>query len=260
MTPEDEFGELRARLEREDGVLGAVLSGSRAREGMATELSDYDVLVVVEDAAEEAYAPLRRRDARLDVTVMPLREFRTHALPGSGTEWNRYAFVHAELLKDSRDGLVGRLLRRKGRLTEEEAAESAPVLLDAFLNSLYRCLKNDRDGDALAARLDAAESVPFYLGYVFALEGRVRPYNKYLGWELRRHPLDWPQGRHDHLLGLLGGMLSGEVACSARQLFVELEPRARAAGHEPVLASWGEDLTLMRGGPSRPGRGRAGLP
>jgi len=256
MTPEDEFEALRAWLEHEERALGAVLTGSRAREGTATALSDYDVLLVVEDGTEQVFADWWRRDARLDVGVMPLTEFRTHALPASGTEWNRYAFVHAELLKDSGDGLIAELVRRKSRLTETEAAESAPVLLDAFLNSLYRCLKNDRDGNTLAARLDAAESLPFHLGYVFALEGRVRPYNKYLDWELRHHPLSRPEWGHGHLPGLLAEVLSGQPVAAVRQLLRELEPCARAAGHGTVLDSWGEDLQLMRGEGTRGGFGR----
>lgn len=241
------FGAFTARMEAEPHVLGMVLSGSRAREGTATRRSDYDVLLVVVDGAEEFLGAEWRRDARLDVSVMPLAEFRTHALPGSGTEWNRYAFTHARVLKDAVDGLVAELVLEKGRLAPGEAARTAAQVLDAFLNSVYRCLKNDRDGNNIAARLDAAECLPFHLAHVFALHERVRPFNKYLGWELRQHPLSRPEWEHDHLLGLLGQALSTSVAGAVRQLFNELEPHARAAGHGPVLDSWGEDLELMRG-------------
>ena len=92
MRPEDGFAALRARAAGDPHVLGVVLSGSQAREGMATSLSDHDVLLVVDDAAETSAGEVRR-DARLDLVVMPLREFRRHALPGSGTEWNRAAFT-----------------------------------------------------------------------------------------------------------------------------------------------------------------------
>ncbi|WP_070013785.1 nucleotidyltransferase domain-containing protein [Streptomyces abyssalis] len=111
MTPEEEFAGLRERLAGEPRVLGLVLSGSQAREGTATARSDYDVILVVADDAGERFAAESRRDARLDVSVMPLTEFRTHALPGSGTEWNRYAFTHARVLKDTGQG-AGRRARR----------------------------------------------------------------------------------------------------------------------------------------------------
>ena len=94
-------------------------------------------------------------------------------------------------------------MRRQATLSPEEADG---VLiehdrLDGWVNFAYRALKNDRDGRPLEARLDAAESVPWLLDVVFAIAGRVRPYNKYLPWELRTHPLDgWPA---DDLLALV---------------------------------------------------------
>ncbi|MFC6082968.1 hypothetical protein [Sphaerisporangium aureirubrum] len=244
MTPQEEFDAFLGRVTGDPGVLGVVLSGSRAREGVATAHSDYDVTLVTADGVPSAEA---RRDARLDVSVMPLAEFREHALPGSGTEWNRYAFTRARVLKDTAAGLVGGLVAAKGRLTPSEAAAVAPAALDAFLNGVYRCLKNARDGDATGARLDAAEALPHHLTYVFALHGRVRPYNKYLAWELDRHPLPRPEWSREHLLGLLSEALSPAAAPAVRRLLTELEPHARAAGHGSVLDSWGDDLRFMLG-------------
>ncbi|MFC5826627.1 hypothetical protein [Nonomuraea insulae] len=82
------------------------------------------------------------------------------------------------------------LIVAKATLTPSEAEAVASEALGAFLNSAYRCLKNDRDGNLAGALLDGAEAVPYFLTYVFASHGRLRPYNKYLGWELRRHPLE----------------------------------------------------------------------
>ncbi|MFF2848620.1 hypothetical protein ACFVT5_20175 [Streptomyces sp. NPDC058001] len=67
----------------------------------------------------------------------------------------------------------------------------------------------------------------------------MRPYNKYLGWELRHHPLSRPEWPHDHLLPLLEQALSPSPAPALRQLFNELEPRARVAGHDQVLDALG---------------------
>ncbi|TKA10492.1 nucleotidyltransferase domain-containing protein [Actinacidiphila oryziradicis] len=247
MTLEEEFAAFQTRMEKNAEVLGVVLSGSQAREGMATAHSDYDLLLVVADGAEEALAGEARRDTRMDVSAMPLGEFRGHALPGSGTEWNRYAFTHAKLLKDTPEALIAGLVTAKGRLSPAEAAETAPEVLDGFLNSLYRCLKNERDGNIHGERLDAAEALPFYLTYVFALHGRVRPYNKYLSWELRHRPLGRPEWAHDHLLGLLAEALTPTAVRAVRIMFNEVEPHARAAGHGSVLDAWGEDLIFMRG-------------
>lgn len=51
------------------------------------------------------------------------------------------------------------------------------------------CWEARRDGRSLEPSLDAAESVTWWLDTVFALRGLVRPYNKYLPWALRQHPL-----------------------------------------------------------------------
>lgn len=251
MTPTtsaaEEYAALLNRVRRDRRVLGLVLSGSRARDGVATDRSDYDVYLVVEDGAGPLTA-LSRRDALLDVVVLPLAEFRTHALAGSGTEWNRYAFAHAKVVKDTADGLIGELVAAKGALTREEAAALAPGFLDAFLNSAYRCVKSARDGQVLAAGLDAAEAVPYFLTYVFALHNRVRPYNKYLSWELRHHPLSRPEWSHDHLLPLLAEVLTPSAPAAIRRLFTELEPLARGWGHGAVLDDWGDDLLRLRMG------------
>lgn len=234
-----EFAALLARSEDDPRVLGVILNGSRAREGTVTAYSDYDVLLVVADEAEGHLFGERRRDARLDVSTMTLSEFRTHALPGSASDWNRYAFAHCKVLKDTGEGLIAALIDEKSRMSPAEAAQRAPLILDAFLNSLYRCVKNDRDGNLAGARLDGAEAVPPYLTYLFALHHRVRPYNKYLVWELEHYPLSRPEWAHERLVPRLIGASSEDAARTVQSLFVELEAHARAAGHGPVIDEWG---------------------
>jgi len=116
--------------------------------------------------------------------------------------------------------------------------------LDACANSLYRSVNNHRDGQVLAARLDAADSVRFLLVLLFALDRRPRPCPKYRQWELARHPL---AGRHTGVLLRAGDRISatGDVSLQ-RYLFTRVEAAARGAGHGEVLDAWGEDLDLMR--------------
>ena len=110
---------------------------------------------------------------------------------------------------------------------------------------------NHRDGRPLEARLDAAESVPWLLDVVFAMAGRVRPYNKYLPWELERHPVPgWPAGA---LLPLVERILTGEPA-AVREAFSHVEAACRAhdaaRGHtrtSDLLAGWGAELAILRG-------------
>jgi predicted nucleotidyltransferase len=240
-----EFGALCDTARRDPAVLGVVLTGSQAREGMATRWSDHDVIVVTADGTTTRVTA--GRGATLDVVVMPLAKFRIHGLPESGSDFNRYAFVHAGIVQDTPDGLIARLVARKAVLAAAEAPELAAATLDAFTNSGYRALKNRRDGRLTEARLDAAEGVPFLLAHLFAMERRVRPFNKYLGWELERHPLSSPSWRAGRLLPLLAQLLGPGWPPVLRGLFAEVERAARAAGHGPVLDAWGEDLELLRG-------------
>jgi hypothetical protein len=145
---------------------------------------------------------------------------------------------------DRLDGGIAQILADKAQLDAGEAFRPSAEWLDAYANSLYRCVKNDRDGNALAARLDAADSVRFLLELLFALDRRPRPYNKYLTWELARYPL--PGWDADKLLNAVDCIArTGDVRLQ-RRLFARVEAAARQAGHSKVLDAWGEDLDLMR--------------
>lgn len=233
-----EFTELAAA---DPAVVGLVLKGSRAHEGMTTEYSDHDLYVVLADGATTTLTRFTgHRTPELDLVVLTLAEFRAAGMPG----FERYALARARVVLDRLDGGIARILAAKARLDADEAAREAGAYLDAYANSLYRSVKNHRDGHTLAARLDAADSVRYLLETLFALDRRPRPYNKYLAWELTRFPLpDWDTTT---LLDTLAHISATGDAPAQRRLFAQAEAVARRAGHGPVLDAWGEDLHLMR--------------
>ncbi|SHH98509.1 hypothetical protein [Streptomyces sp. 3214.6] len=222
-------------------VVGLVLKGSRAHEGMTTEHSDHDLYVVLADGATTALTRfMGHRTPELDLVVLSLDEFRAAGMPG----FERYALARARIVLDRLDGGIAEILAGKARLDADEAFEGASGWLDAYANSLYRSVKNDRDGQTLAARLDAVDSVRFLLESLFALDRRPRPYNKYLEWELARFPLPgWDTGMLLDAVDRVSG--TGDVP-TQRHLFAQVEAVARRAGHSAVLDAWGEDLRLMR--------------
>ncbi|MGW6903325.1 hypothetical protein [Streptomyces sp. NPDC054940] len=234
-------------------VVGLVLKGSRAHDGMATEYSDHDLYVVLADGAVTDLPRFTgHRTSQLDLVIVSLAEFRAAGMPGH----ERYALARARIVLDRTAGgiaefggieesqSIAEILAAKARLGVDEAFRAAGGWLDAYANSLYRSVKNDRDGEPLAARLDATDSVGHLLELLFALDRRPRPYNKYLRWELARHPLPGWDG--DALLGAVDRIsASGDVAVQ-RLLFARVEAAARRAGHGAVLDAWGEDLRLMR--------------
>ena len=105
-----------------------------------------------------------------------------------------------------------------------------------------------------AALLDAAESVPWFLDFLFAVHGRVRPYNKWLAWELERHPL--PNRSNsllldpNDLLPRLERIVRTGGPADQQALFRETEALARhhCLGH--VLDGWEPDLAWLHGTPS----------
>lgn len=243
--------DVAARNDAEHGedLLGLVLSGSAGR-GIATERSDVDLYVVLTDEGighrTTAHSP--------SVDEMPVTLSELIAVPSFGTDgwWYRWSFAWAPVLLDRTSGRIPASLQRQATVTPGEA-ESILVehdRLDGWLNYAYRALKNDRDGRTLERRLDAAESMPWLLDVIFSLGGRVRPYHKYLPWELREHPLSaWDA---EELLGLLTATLDGDPA-AIRSTFRQVEPLCRAFDDqrsEPKLTSiiddWGDELDLLR--------------
>ncbi|GAB1818960.1 hypothetical protein [Herbidospora sp. RD11066] len=216
-------------------VVGLVLKGSHAHDDMVTEHSDHDLYVVVADGATTDLVRFTgHRSPYLDLVVLSLAEFRE--VPA----FERYALARARVVLDRLDGGIAGVLAAIARVGPDEAGQ----WLDAYANSLYRSVKNDRDGHALAARLDAADGIRFLLEALFALDGRPRPYNKYLTWELARYPL--PGWDTAALLEAVGHISATGDALAQQRLFAQVEAAARRAGHGAVLDAWGDDLDLMR--------------
>ncbi|WP_165355978.1 nucleotidyltransferase domain-containing protein [Nocardioides ganghwensis] len=233
-----------------DELLGLVLSGSAARD-LATGLSDLDVMVVLTDRA--AADRSTEKSQEVDEIVEAWSDLTTVAPFGTEYWWYRWSYAWAPVLLDRTGGALADAVRRQATLSPDEA--DAVLVdhdrLDGWLNFAYRALKNDRDGRAVEARLDAAESVPWLLDVVFAMAGRVRPYNKYLPWELREHPLEgWAA---DDLLGLVQRTLDGD-ASAVRETFARVRTACtahdRRRGHTrttDMVDGWGRELAIFDG-------------
>lgn len=233
-------------------ILGIVLSGSAAR-GMATIHSDVDVMVIRDEHAKAAPRDVMRSTA-IDEIPKTLAEIETVKPVDSDGAWERWSYAWALVMKDTSDGRIASAVQRQAILDDAEIHHVLVNLsrLDEFINYTYRALKSHRDQRKDAARLDSAECVRPLLDIVFALCGRVRPYNKYLAWELEEHPLpsaEWQDGR---LLSYVNGLLDGEEAavCKVFQA-VERECLAydRRSGRDElstIIKEWGDELDLHR--------------
>lgn len=251
-----EFESLVAEARDHDDVLGLFVFGSRRSGMVADERSDWDDGVVVRDDAALARFDARHPYAHValvEVASATFDQLREHAAIGSDREWARYLYAHVDVLIDKTGGELTRVLADKERIPPEKLRAFTADALGAYVNSTYRSLRAGMVGLARAARLDAAESVPSLLRVIFAFEGRIRPFNKYLAWELEHHPLTEAAWTSDALEPQLDALLDGD-ADAQRALFRDVERVARAGGFDPELDEWEPDVAWLRGdGGYRPG-------
>jgi predicted nucleotidyltransferase len=246
---EQELAGLLERAGADARVIGVVLFGSRAWGQAVDERSDYDVLLLAVD--EAAVAELERelpfvRGARIEIVSDTVDGLRAHAEIGSRSEWARPSYAHARVLLDKTGGELERIVAEKHVQPEEGRLERARAQLDTYLNSYHRSARNRLVGFETAARLDAAESIPPFLATIFLLEGRVRPFNKHLAWELGERPLAEAAWARDVLLPRLERILDGDLA-EQQALFRDVERVARAAGLGGVIDGWEPDVAWLRG-------------
>jgi hypothetical protein len=210
----------------DQNVIGIVVHGSRGRGLHVHEGSDWDVIVVVRE-------PSGRYDSKHGSALESFEITSLSQLP----PWMLPALTWTTPALD-KTGAVAAQLAEATHVDPATAAEP----LDGYVNQYYRSAKNARRGLELAALLDAQESIPYYLHFVFAAHGRVRPYNKWLEWELRERPLPVEVD----LERLERIARTGDLA-EQQALFRETEAIARERGHGRTIDGWEPDVAWLRG-------------
>lgn len=229
------------RARADDRCRGVILTGSTAR-GLATERSDLDVYVVL---SERVAGLESSRTPEMDTIYLTTTELED--VPADPSDWwNRWSFAYARVLLDK--GGVAEAVGAQATLTPAEVRMCLDRYLDGYINFAYRSLKADRDDRPFEGRLDAAESVSWLLWCVFAFHGRVRPYNKYLRWELVHHPLRRAPWSVLPLVDLITAVLDDGDPTAQRRIFAAVEHDARRHGYGDLVDAWGDELTLLRSG------------
>lgn len=182
------FEAILKKAENDDRIIGVVLAGARGK-GMFTEHSDYDIaLYTVDGVVGNIQEEYKSEQGVMDIGVLALSDFKNYAGMGSAEEWDRYTYAHITATID-KTGEVQKIIDEKGVLPPDHVSRVVKKALDAYLNLLYRSVKNDRDGNLFSSHFDACESLSSLLTFLFAVEGKIRPYNKFLKWELENYPL-----------------------------------------------------------------------
>jgi len=245
--PEQTFYSLLNEATDDPNILAFWLDGSRGK-GLETGDSDYDCTMIVKEKVSSQYA--RRysnlSSCEIDLSVMSLLQFRNYAAWGSDTAWARYNFTHLTAIVDKTGGEAQRLIDEKGGIPVAVKRSFIAGALDHFINQTYRSLKCFRDGSSVGARLEAAEAVTPFLNAVFALHDRLRPYYKYLEWELNERPLTRFAIKTDELIHCILDILANGAAPAQENLLVHLEELATADGYGGIFADWGAKLEWMK--------------
>ncbi len=189
MIKDQKYAALVVEAQQDPNILGLILAGGRGK-GQFTEQSDYDVELIATDtaAAKGKYKKYEEKDIIDSINPMTLDEFRAHAAWGGPEQWNRYTFAHNKAVFD-KAGELQKIIDEKGVIPPGKERELVENNIGGYMNLVYRAIKNFRDGNALSARLDGCESLPWLLTALFGSENRIRPYNKFLRWELEKYPI-----------------------------------------------------------------------
>src|SRR5215212_554500 len=248
MAKVQEQFQLLLRDAREDPrIVGLVLTGSRGK-GFGSEMSDFDVLLVVRPEALEDYRARFYEDESWDgfdwwVTSLPELE-PIAAAWGDPLAWEifcneRYSFADVSVLVD-KTGQVQQLVDEKGVIPEEQRLPVVNTALGAYTNSLYRSLKCLQNGNDLGARLEAADAIAHALTVIFALEGRHRPNYGYLARELKTRPLATFPLPADELLAMIDTILASGDAPTQQRLLAIIDSLGRQAGCGEAFDEWGD--------------------
>ena len=254
-TPAESYAALLQRAKDDPAVLAFWLGGSRGM-GQPKQYSDYDCAFIVADDAYAAFcaefglAEPFQADWRpgIDLAIRTFPMLEAAAAWGSDEQSYRYGFAHLTAIID-KTGRAQPLIEAKARAPAGEVSAFIHASLDYALNQAYRGLKCLRDGDPEASRLEAAEAVAPFLDAAFALhERRLRPYYKYLRWELETFPLERLPFGASEMMERLAELLSDRPAPALSRLLADSHPAFRAAGHGAAFDGWGGKLAWILGG------------
>jgi hypothetical protein len=247
LETDQKFNGIRNEAEKDPNIIAFWLAGSRGK-GMVTQFSDYDCVMIVKDGVLDEYKKkyYAQKTDDIEFWVMTLQEFRDHASWGSQYAWDRYNYAHIKSIVDKTDGEIEKLFLDKSVIPKDKIKEAVSGYLDAYINQIYRSLKCFRDGNPVASQLEANESIPWLFSSLFGLEGRLRPYYKYIQWEFKNYPLKHMPWEPDQLLEkVLKIIRTGDIQ-TQQELLKSIEPIFREKGYSEVLDGWEKKLDWMK--------------
>lgn len=240
MDKDEIYQKLLKEAESDSNIIGFVLSAGRGR-GFVTENSDYDIAIVVPDEMKAEYVEKYEKKYYstevIDIGVYSLTDYKNYAKWGEPDSPHRYNFAYLKAQID-RTGEIQKIINEKGIIPPDKIKEFVSGELDSYINYYYRAVKNYRDGSATACYFDGVESMFSLLAILFGVEGRLRPYNKYLEWDLKNHPLKFlPWPADDFVVKVKKIMTTGDIEIQ-KEIFKKVCELFRAQGYGEVIDGW----------------------
>ena len=237
--------ELIATANSDLNILGLFTTGSFGKK-MITDKSDYDVTIIVRDEVKNEYETKYKGFGGIlcDLSIKTMGELKETANWGGPMAWDRYNYTYLKAEID-KTGEIQKIIDEKGRIPLDKREEFVSASLDGFINQVYRSVKCFRDGNKIASHLEAADGLPSLLNAIFGLEGRIKPFYKYLDWELTNHPLKklpWPK---DEFIALLLKIIQTGDLTTQQTILKTLEKNYRKEGFDLLFDSWEEMLPWM---------------
>ncbi len=244
-TPKEQLEQIINTAKTDPNILGFFVDGSQGK-GLITQYSDYDASMIVKDEAKQEYKDryegLGKPD--IEISILTLEELKENAAWGSDSFWNRYNYVHLKAQVD-KTGEIQKIINEKGNIPADKRESFINGSLDHFINQVYRSVKCQRDGNMTASQLEAVESIEPLLNALFGLEGRIRPYYKYLEWELSNYPLTKLPWSKDQLMDTLIKIVQTADLKTQQETLKKIEQVFRKEGFNQVFDDWGEKLPWM---------------
>jgi len=244
-----EVEDLRRRILEEaaadQNIIGLFSTGSCGK-GMITDESDFDATMIVKDKVISEYINKYKGIGGIlcDLSVKTMSELKNAAAWGGPMAWDRYNYTHLKAEVD-KTGKIQKIINEKGIIPADKRKEFVSASLDGFINQVYRSVKCFRDGNIIASQLEAADGLPSLLSALFGLEGRMKPFYKYLNWELTNYPLKklpWPK---DEFISILVKIVQTGDLSTQQTVLKTVENLFRQEGFDELFDSWEEMLPWM---------------
>lgn len=246
MRAEQKFEHVVKLAKRDPDVVGLFLGGSRGK-GLQTKYSDYDVYIIVKDSkfkeCKQKYEAFDSED--FDMIVFSMKDFKEEA-DFERERWGRYNYVRLKVLIDKHQK-IQQMVDEKGRVPEKYEKDFVAVHINDYINRVYRALKCFRDGRGFCARMHSIHSIEPLMDALFAIHGRrIRPYHKYLLWDLKQFPLDQFDMAPRQLARLLRRVAWWPSPRLLKRLLAPSLQLFREAGYSQTLEdTWGNKLDWM---------------